>query len=645
MPTAEELKGGAVHYWIGKINKEEKAHEEWRNRAKEAYGVFFNEARGMPEQVFNLFYSTVQTLQARLYSKEPNPDVRRRYDASAENAQNDPQAQMLAKASKDAAVLVERALNYTIDTSPFFTNTEQSVLDFLVAGMGVPYVKYKVDVQRDQQGNPTEIMRQALEACHVPWSRFHWEPGKNWEDCDWAAIDDYLTRDEIKRQFNQDPQSEGSTKADQAEKQGAAEKYSHLYRVSTVWYRPTRTIYVIGWNFDEPLKEYRDELNLEGFYPFPRPMFANVKSNDLTPTPDYWFNKQSYAYINRLVTRIQMLTAQIKASGFYDAGLPELANVSQVEDGTLVPVTNLLQRMQGGSIADFSKMIAILPINDKVAAVRELQGLLIAEKARLDEVNGIADIVRGSSNANETLGAQQIKSNWASLRLAKKQGEVSRCMRDVFRIMAEIISEHFEPQSLYLMTGIQPDEMVMNIIKSDMGRTLAIDVESDSTVAMEDEAEKAQRLEMLNYMAGFVKDVLPAVQQGMLPGDLAKEMLLFALSSFKHGRSLEDALQAAPGTMQQLGMLTQQLQQQGQQIEQMGQALKQAQAQNAQAEAIKAQEQMQSNAVKGAQAQASLASTAQKAANDTSQNEIKAYQAQTDRIALAIPDVTTTSII
>jgi hypothetical protein len=170
-------------------------------------------------------------------------------------------------------------------------------------------------------------------------------------------------------------------------------------------------------------------------------------------------------------------------------------------------------------------------------------------------------------------------------------------------------------------------------------------VESDSTVAMEDEAEKAQRLEMLNYMAGFVKDVLPAVQQGMLPGDLAKEMLLFALSSFKHGRSLEDALQAAPGTMQQLAQLTQQLQQAGQQIEQMGAALKQAQAQNAQADAMKAQADATANQAKTASAAASIASTQQKASNDAQKNQIEAFNAETDRIAVLSPSVTTTSII
>ena len=35
----------------------------------------------------------------------------------------------------------------------------------------------------------------------VPWKRFHWEPGKDWEDVDWVARDHYLTKREIKEQL------------------------------------------------------------------------------------------------------------------------------------------------------------------------------------------------------------------------------------------------------------------------------------------------------------------------------------------------------------------------------------------------------------------------------------------------------------
>lgn len=70
----------STDYWITRIQKEEKAHEDWRKAAEDAERAFFDDDKGGRKQLFNLFYSTVNTLHARLYSKAPNPDVRRRFE-------------------------------------------------------------------------------------------------------------------------------------------------------------------------------------------------------------------------------------------------------------------------------------------------------------------------------------------------------------------------------------------------------------------------------------------------------------------------------------------------------------------------------------------------------------------------------------
>lgn len=253
---------------------------------------------------------------------------------------------------------------------------------------------------------------------------------------------------------------------------------------------------------------------------------------------------------------------------------------------------NLAERLQtAGGSAVFDRVIAELPLAQKVQVLQTLQQLLVAEKQRLDEQTGIADIVMGSTAASETATAQSIKSNWANLRLARKTGEVSRAFRDVFRIMAEIMAEHYTPESLYLSSGMQPDPMVLQAIKSDIGRNLAIDIETDSTVALDDEAEKQQRIEFLNYVSPFLQTIIPAVQQGAFPADLAKNMVMFAVRSFKHGRALEESLEALPDAMAQMQQMQQQLQQatqQGQQAQMQAQQFGQ-QAQQLQGELQKAQ--------------------------------------------------------
>ncbi len=522
----------------------------------------------------------MDTLHARLYSKAPNPDVRRRFDMEGDQAW----------VAKEAAELIERSLSYMIDTTDFHIQCDKAVLDFLRAGYGVPWVQYKPTVQDGELG--PEIVAQKIVVEHVPWKRFHWEPGKEWGEVDWIARDHYLSKRELIDQFGKEPDREVDEQDDNDGKKHCP------YRVTEIYHRPTRKIIVLGWQNDELLEERDDALGLAGFFPCPRPMMANVRSDVLVPTSDHYFNKASYDYINKLTQRIHSITGQIKVAGVYDPSIPELGQLSNVDDGTFIPVKDLLARLQNASNADFSKVLGNLPLQEKVEVVRELQALLSAEKMRLDEANGIADIVRGSTDPNETATAQQIKGNWASLRLAHKAGEVNRTLRDVLRIAGEIMAEHFQPEQFYVMTGKMPDPRVLAVLKSDIGRTLSIDIETDSTTALDDEADKKARLEFLNYVTQMYQNIAPLVQQGMFPADLFKASIGFVLRSFKHGRELEDALEAAPDSQQQLAQITQQMQQAQQQAQQLQQQNQQLQGQLQQATGAETQAKVQSAQVK-----------------------------------------------
>ncbi len=75
-----DAKTDLVPHWIGKIKKEEKAHKPFRDQAEAAEREFFDDREDECKHLFNVFFSTVNTLQSRLYSKAPAPDVRRRFE-------------------------------------------------------------------------------------------------------------------------------------------------------------------------------------------------------------------------------------------------------------------------------------------------------------------------------------------------------------------------------------------------------------------------------------------------------------------------------------------------------------------------------------------------------------------------------------
>ena len=614
----QEKSSDIVPYWIGKIQREEKDHGKFRKQGEAAERDYFDDRSDNRRLLFNIFFSTIKTLHSRLYSKAPAPDVRRRFEMSG------PEGTL----AKQAALLVERGISAHVDVTALHENADRAVYDFLITGLGVPWIEYKPEFTTGPLGEKV-IASQTCELVYVPWKRFHWEAAPAWADVDWVARDHYLTAREIKQQFGEKVPN-GTVEA----KEGA-EKGRH--RVTEVWHRAKRKVYVIGWDFDEPLDMWDDELGLRDFFPCPRPMMANIKSRDLVPMPDHAVFAKGYEYCNKLVQRIHSLTAQIKAAGFYDAQMKELAQLATAEDGVLVPISNLAERLNASSVTDFSKVIATLPLREKVEVVRELQNLLAGEKARLDEATGIADVVRGATDPNETATAQQIKGQWAGIRLSDKSNEVGRCLRDAFRIMAEIMGEHFTPDSWYLLTGMRPDPQVLAILKSDLSRTLAIDVETDSTVAIEDAEEKKQKIEFLNYVTPFLQNMLPAIQSGALPGDVGKALLLFAIRAFKHGRELEDAIEASPGSMQQLQGLQQQLQQSQQQMQQQAAQAQQLQQQNQQLqgqlqEATGAEAQAK---VQGAQVKAQAETTKAGAAVQVANLQLAREQAKTHPYILA----------
>ena len=155
------------------------------------------------------------------------------------------------------------------------------VQDFLIAGLGSPWIEYEAKVTKQEiaPGLMTDVIAdQRALLKQVPWKRFHWEPGKDWEDVDWVARDHYLTKREIKEQFGKDPDSE-AVRTEDDEKTGT-DKYANHYRVTEIWNRIDRKVYVIGWDFSEPLEVRDDKLMLADFFPCPRPMLANVNDGD-----------------------------------------------------------------------------------------------------------------------------------------------------------------------------------------------------------------------------------------------------------------------------------------------------------------------------------------------------------------------------
>jgi len=163
------------------------------------------------------------------------------------------------------------------------------------------------------------------------------------------------------------------------------------------------------------------------------------------------------------------------------------------------------------------------------------------------DITGISDIIRGSSVASETATAQQIKSQFATLRLKDIQKGVAVFASELLRIKGQLMADLYSPQALIEMSGImgtddaQYAEQAMQLIKTEPSRTYRMEVASDSLVEIDENTEKQSRMEFLTAAGTFLRDAAQAPPT-MIP--LLGEMLMFGVRSFKSGKTMESAIES-----------------------------------------------------------------------------------------------------
>ena len=168
-------------------------------------------------------------------------------------------------------------------------------------------------------------------------------------------------------------------------------------------------------------------------------------------------------------------------------------------------------------------------------------------KGQIYEIMGIADIQRGQTDPNETLGAQIIKSNNAAGRLKTMQHAVVDFATELLSIKAQIICKHFTDDTIVKISGAmqlspQDQQLVpqaLQLLKDEPAKNFRIEVTSDSMIYQDEQQEKADRIEFLGALSQFMNQALPVATQAPELTPLLMEMLKFGVTAFKAGKGME----------------------------------------------------------------------------------------------------------
>jgi hypothetical protein len=538
----------------------ENEFKKWDGRVLKLLKKYRDEYRGQTNNEmarFNILWSNVQTLVPAVYSRMPKASVTRRF------VDNDPVGRV-------AALLIERALDYEIEHYPDFRSAmKDCVTDRFLGGRGVSWVRYEPHVRaqelqvtedvpdpQDRTGGDEpepaeEIEYECSPTDYVYWRDFGHNFARTWEEvtCVWRWV--YMSETALKARFpetwtkvplNQQPERLNGNK-----EKGAADKA----KVCELWDKETGKAYWFAKNCPDMLDQVDDPLELEGFFPCAKPLYATTTTDNLIPIPDYVLYQDQAHELDILSDRIDGLVKALRVRGIYDASQPALQRLlTEGDNNTLIPTDKWAAFAEKGGLKG---SIDLIPIEIFANA------LLVCYQARKDvqsqiyEITGISDIVRGQGMASESATAQQIKGQYAGLRLKSMQETVAVFASELLRIKAQIICNKYQDSTILAYAAAQQlseaDQALipqaMQLLRQKPLRSMRAEVNADSLVQIDEAQIKQERMEFLNAAGTFLRE---AVSAGTNVPELAPAimgMFKFGIAGFKQARQLEGTFDVA----------------------------------------------------------------------------------------------------
>lgn len=419
------------------INKAERYFCQWQADCDAIDEIYArsekqNGLEGIVDTDLDLFWASMEVLKPAVYAMPPIPVVAPKFN----------NRKPLYSTTSE---FLERAITSDFDRASLDETMLNVRDDMIFYGRGVVWV-----TMEDEKG----IQKVCIE--HLDRKDFLHPPARKWSDVPWVARRAWMTLEEMRKRFHRysgdayetallsvpSQGSERDSQSDQTKKAGVWE----------VWHKADNRVYWVCAGVPVILDQGEPHLNFEKFFPCPRPAFATKKNRTLLAIPDYLRYASHFAQINTLTRRIYGLLDQVRMKGLVPAGgdIAEAleALLQESNSATMLVSVPGMALSAGGP----SGYVQWLPISEIAAAIT---GLIEARRQIIEDfyqLSGISDIMRGATEAQETLGAQRLKTQFGSVRVREKIDELQRIAADVTRLTGEVMAENFSQQSLLDMS-------------------------------------------------------------------------------------------------------------------------------------------------------------------------------------------------
>jgi len=607
--AAEREEPGSSRAWLNNLEESEDAFEDWNTHCDNIDKMYANIERltnMSRNKQYQMLWANAEVLKPSIYAQPPVPVVVTKF----KDRRPVPQA---------ASELLERACTVAFDLAHINDLMLLIRDDVALTSRGVPWVRYQSKKDDDSGYYATE----KVVIDYKPRRDFLHSISRTWQEVTWVAAASYLTRDEARQRFHPtsgDEYKDADYTVDKDAKDVGGTDDRERAKFWEIWHKPTRRVVWVADGCENVLDESDPEIDFCDFFPCPQPAYGTVQRGSLVPVPDSLQYKDQLDELNDLTARIHALTDALEAKGFYPAGAGEIADAVQTAISIKTPGRLLVPISNWAAFGGSKDIIIWLPIDQIAAVIAQCVQLRRSIIEDIYQIEGVSDIMRGATDPTETLGAQQLKTQYGGTRIRDKQEQLVRLARDLVNLAADVICDKFDDTTIIQMTqtdlptmkmvteqvrnmqqqlagqqqalqmaqqnpqiqqSMQADpntaqqfqqqaqkmiqdgqdaiaaiaakptwEQVIKFLRDNRARAFVLDIETDSTILVDENAEKQRRGEFI----GMLAQLLPQLSQMIMtePGtaEFCGEVLKFAVAPYRAGRSLDGAIDQLVSKMQ-----------------------------------------------------------------------------------------------
>jgi hypothetical protein len=539
---------GQYKYWLAELTASEKRLRQFRKSGdliNKRYLGRSESSQAAPSadiMRLNFFHSNTKTLLAMLYGNLPKIDVSRSYA--------DPKDDV----ARVAAEAMERLLNLDVaDNGAEIDAVLRSCLqDRLLAGLGTGRVRY--DMEEDDQGG---VGRESAPIDYIHWGDVSWSWARTWAEVRWVSFKNYLTKDEMVEKFGEEAAKDANYKRQtrNTDDEGTSDDTDldsnwQKAEVEEIWDKSKKKVVYVTKGYDQVLKTIDDPLGLSGFFPTPPFFAANVTTELYIPKADYLLAQDLYNEIDLLSERITIITKAVRVVGVYDSSQQEISQMLNTGvDNRMIPCESWAVLGEKGGLTG---AIDFFPIQDVVEALDKLRQMRQESIGLLQQVTGMSDVMRGGlDNQYEGVGQSNLKAKFGSVQVQALQDQFARFATDLMQLKAEVISKHFDAESIVKMSNMQNSldaehlPQAVELIKQPQEARLRVNIRPES-VAMVDYAQlKNERTEFLNAVGAYMQSSAPMLENNPEATPYLLQLMQWGLAGFKGASEIEGVIDKA----------------------------------------------------------------------------------------------------